>query len=222
MTSVIVETIVEVVIEGVALVNGDTIVLVLLNVNEANETLDLLGIVLWLDVDRTGTLDEDEPAEDVVEDIDGERTVVIELLEVAEHGTTVVAVVTRVTVKVLLAVRGQSLTDEGHFVIVSTMVEISVDVVKEAGADEVLLSGETTVEVFVVVGIETVLLTYADVLLLAHGTIVVAVVTRVIMNVLCIVNGQFVMEAGHFVIVSTIVANKVEVVNDAGTEEVLF
>jgi len=31
-----------------------------------------------------------------------------------------------------------------------------------------------------------------------------------------------VMEAGHFVIVSTTVDNKVEVVNDAGTDEVLF
>ena len=45
----------------------------------------------------------------------------------------VVAVVTLVIVKVLLAVRGQLVTDEGHLVIVSTMVEISVDVVKDDG-----------------------------------------------------------------------------------------
>jgi len=164
--------------------------------------------------------DEDEPAENAVED--GERAVADELLKVSGQGTTVVAVVIRVTTKVLLAERGQLLTDEGHFVIVSTMVEVIVDVAEEAGADEVPSRGETTVEVFVVAGAEAVVLEYADVLLLGYKTIVVAVVTRVVVNVLRIVNGQLVIEAGHFVMVSTIVDNRVDVVNDAGTEEVLL
>jgi len=227
MTSVIVETIVEVVNEGVGLVTGDTsVVLDLLNGNEVNKTLVVeeelvvLGPVLWLDVDTTTNVDEDDAAEDAVED--EERTVRDELLKISEHGTTVVAVVTRVTVKVLLAVKGQSLTKEGHLVIVSTSVEIIVDVVKEPGVDELLLRGETTVEVVVIAGSEVVALEYTDVVLLEYGTIVVAVLTRVVVNVLCIVNGQSVTEAGHFVIVSTMVENKIAVVNDAGTDEVLF
>jgi len=100
------------------------------------EKLVVLGIVLWLDVDTAMKVEKDDAAEHVVED--EENTVAAELLEISEHDTTVVAVVTRVTVKILLAVRGQLLTEEGHFVIVSTMVDNKIAVVNEAGIDEVL------------------------------------------------------------------------------------
>lgn len=52
------------------------------------------------------------------------------------HGTTVVTVVTLCVVKVLFAVNGQFVTDSGHFVIVSTTVEVNTKVV-DSGNDVV-------------------------------------------------------------------------------------
>jgi hypothetical protein len=54
---------------------------------------------------------------------------------VPEHGTTVVTVVSLSVVKVFCAVNGQFVIDSGHLVIVSTIVEINVDVVDDGSAD---------------------------------------------------------------------------------------
>lgn len=152
-TSVIVEIMVEVVTDEVELGTGETsVVLELLKLKELNEKLVVgerlvkLGTVLWLiDIDVMTSVSEKL----VKFTVEVDDATAIELLEVSEHGTSVVAVVTRVVVNVLLAVRGQLLTEEGHLVMVSTMVESTVDVVKEAGEDEVLLIGETIVELVV-------------------------------------------------------------------------
>jgi len=69
---------------------------------------------------------------------------VLEAAEVSEQGTTVVMVATRVVKYVLRELKGQSVTDAGHLVIVSMMVESTVDVVDESGTTVVLLTGETT------------------------------------------------------------------------------
>jgi len=53
-------------------------------------------------------------------------------------------VATRVVKYVLRELKGQSVTEAGHLVIVSTIVESTVDVVDGSGVDVVLLTGETT------------------------------------------------------------------------------
>lgn len=75
----------------------------------------------------------------------------------SEHGTTVMTVAIRVVVYVLRDNRGQFVTEAAHFVIVSTTVDSKVEVVNEAGADVVLLTGDTTTEVDVRLGTEYVL-----------------------------------------------------------------
>lgn len=78
----------------------------------------------------------------------------LKLLVVSEQGTTVVRVAIRVVVYVLFEVRGQLATLEGHWVIVSVMVESIVDVVKDGDEEVVPLVGDTTVEELVVVASE--------------------------------------------------------------------
>lgn len=68
----------------------------------------------------------------------------LEVVETFEQGTTVVMVATRVVKYLLRELKGQSVTDAGHLVIVSTNVDSTVDVVDESSADVVLLTGETT------------------------------------------------------------------------------
>lgn len=68
----------------------------------------------------------------------------LEVVVVSEQGTTVVMVATRVVKYVLRELNGQSVTDAGHLVIVSTMVENNVDVVDDRMVVLVLLTGETT------------------------------------------------------------------------------
>jgi len=82
---------------------------------------------------------------DDCEDEWGVTTLYVVVVEVvSEQGTTVMMVATRVVEYVLRELNGQSVTDAGHFVIVSTMVESTVDVVDERGAVVVLLIGDTT------------------------------------------------------------------------------
>lgn len=82
---------------------------------------------------------------DDCEDEWGVTTLYVVVVEVvSEQGTTVMMVATRVVEYVLRELNGQSVTDAGHFVIVSTMVESTVDVVDERGAVVLLLIGDTT------------------------------------------------------------------------------
>jgi hypothetical protein len=209
IVSISVETIVEVV-ESAEVVRAPTTVLLLLYVPSVTEPWDcvvgnaaevllcsLRPLVLWTAVSTELDVWKDEY--DV-------KT--LEVVEVSEQGTTVVRVAIRVVKYVLRELKGQSVTDAGHLVMVSTMVESTVDAVDESGAAAVLLTGEVTMLEVVEVS--------------EQGTTVVMVVTRVVKYVLRELKGQSSTDAGHLVIVSTMVERIVDVVDESGTAVVLL
>lgn len=80
-----------------------------------------------------------------------EGVVLLKVVVVSEQGTTVVTVASRVIVYVVLEVKGQLVTLEGHCVMVSVIVDSIVEVVKDGDEEVVPFVGDTTVDELVVV-----------------------------------------------------------------------
>ena len=152
----------------------------------------------------------------VANDTDVEAGVVAAL--VCEQGTTVVMVTSRSVVKVFLAVRGQSVTEAGHWVRVSVTVERIVEVVEESRTDvDVGKSSIIDVDSMDNIRLDVAFVGDTTTLVCEQGTIVVMVTSRSVVKVFRAVRGQSVTEAGHLVIVSVTVERIVEVVEEART-----